>query len=38
MEIPFDKVGIDLLSSFPVSNKGNKIIVVALDYLTKWVE
>jgi hypothetical protein len=32
---PFQKVGIDLLSPFPMSNTGNKMITVAVDYLTK---
>jgi hypothetical protein len=35
---PFQKVGIDLLGPFPLSNTGNKMIIVAVDYLTKWVE
>ncbi|KAI9560573.1 hypothetical protein GHT06_011521 [Daphnia sinensis] len=35
---PFQKVRIDLLGPFPTSNTGNKIIIVAVDYLTKWVE
>jgi hypothetical protein len=35
---PFEKVGIDLLGPFPVSRYGNKYIIVAVDYLTKWVE
>ena len=35
---PFEKVGIDLLGPFPLSHSGNKMIIVAVDYLTKWVE
>jgi hypothetical protein len=35
---PFQKVGIDLLGPFPLSNTGNKMIIVAVDYLKKWVE
>nr|GFC27610.1 reverse transcriptase domain-containing protein [Tanacetum cinerariifolium] len=33
----FDVWGIDLMRSFP-SSKGNKYILVAVDYLSKWVE
>ena len=35
---PFEKVGIDLLGPFPLSKKGKRYIIVAVDYLTKWVE
>jgi hypothetical protein len=35
---PFQKVGIDLLGPFPFSNNKNKIIIVAVDYLIKWME
>ncbi|KZR99377.1 Uncharacterized protein APZ42_004776, partial [Daphnia magna] len=38
VERPFQKVGIDLLGPFPLSTQGNKMIIVAVDYLTKWVE
>jgi hypothetical protein len=31
---PFQKVGIDLLGPYPMSNNGNKMIIVAVDYLT----
>nr|GFB19339.1 hypothetical protein [Tanacetum cinerariifolium] len=33
----FDVWGIDFMGSFP-SSKGNKYILVAIDYLSKWVE
>nr|GFA23831.1 reverse transcriptase domain-containing protein [Tanacetum cinerariifolium] len=33
----FDVWGIDFIGSFP-SSKGNKYILVAVDYLSKWVE
>nr|GEW10953.1 reverse transcriptase domain-containing protein [Tanacetum cinerariifolium] len=33
----FDVWGIDLIRSFP-SSRGNKYILVAIDYLSKWVE
>ena len=35
---PFQKIGVDLLGPFPTSLKGNKMIIVAVDYLIKWVE
>jgi hypothetical protein len=38
VERPFQKVGLDLLRPFPLSHKGNRQIIVAVDYLTKWVE
>ncbi|KZS13083.1 Uncharacterized protein APZ42_021817 [Daphnia magna] len=38
VERPFEKMGMDLLGPFPLSHKSNKIIIVAVDYLTKWVE
>ena len=33
---PFETVGIDVLGPFPRSSKGNKYVVLAADYLTKW--
>jgi len=38
VEKPFEKVGIDLLGPFPLSKTGKRNIIVAVDYLTKWVE
>ena len=35
---PFQRVGIDLLGPFPLSGKGNRQIIVAVDSLTKWAE
>ena len=35
---PFEKIGMDLLGPFPLSRKGNRMIIVVVDYLTKWVE
>jgi hypothetical protein len=35
---PFEKIGIDHLGPFPKSDEGNKHIIVAIDYHTKWVE
>ena len=34
---PFEKVGIDLIDPFPRSKSGNRHVIVAVDYLTKWV-
>jgi len=34
---PFDRVGIDLLQ-LPLTTLGNRHVIVATDYLTKWVE
>lgn len=36
--IPFEQVGLDLLGPFPVSSSGNRWIVVATDYLTRYAE
>lgn len=33
----FEKVGVDLIRPFPLTKSGNKHIIVAVDYLTKWV-
>lgn len=35
---PFEQVGMDLLGPFPASESGNKWIVVATDYLTRFAE
>ena len=35
---PFDRVGIDLLGPLPKTNSGNRFVIVATDYLTKWPE
>lgn len=35
---PFQQVGMDLLGPFPTSTKGNRWIVVATDYLTRYAE
>jgi hypothetical protein len=35
---PFYQVGIDIVGPLPTTENGNKYIVVAIDYLTKWPE
>ena len=35
---PFYRIGIDYVGPLPASSKGNKYIIVAMDYLTKWPE
>jgi hypothetical protein len=35
---PFYQIGIDFVGLLPVSELGNKYIIVAIDYFTKWVE
>jgi hypothetical protein len=35
---PFSKIGIDIVGPLPITTKGNKYIVVATDYFTKWPE
>ena len=38
VERSFERVGVDILGPFSVSRSGNKYIVVAVDYVTKWAE
>jgi ribosomal protein L21E len=35
---PFEQIGIDIVGPLPVTPRGNRYIVVAMDYLTKWPE
>ena len=35
---PFEMVGVDILGPLPLSESGNKYVVVFTDYLTKWPE
>lgn len=35
---PWEKLGIDLMGPFPRSKKGNTVLLVLVDYFTKWVE
>ncbi|KAJ8339695.1 hypothetical protein SKAU_G00343280 [Synaphobranchus kaupii] len=35
---PMERVGVDVLGPFPVTDSGNSYILVAMDYLNKWPE
>lgn len=35
---PMERVAIDIVGPFPVSSSGNRYILVAMDYFTKWPE
>ena len=35
---PFERIAIDILGKFPITEKGNKYILVIGDYFTKWTE
>jgi hypothetical protein len=35
---PFEKIGIDLVGPLNLTTNGNRYIVVAIDYMTKWAE
>lgn len=36
--IPLQRVAMDILGPLPLTNRGNKYVVVVADYFTKWVE
>ena len=36
--VPFERIAIDVAGPFPRSNLGNKYVLVAMDYFTKWPE
>ena len=35
---PFERMGIDILGPYPATSRGNKYVVVACDYFSKWPE
>ena len=35
---PFERIAIDIAGPFPTTNDGNKYILVAMDYFSKWPE
>ena len=36
VEEPFARIGIDIVGPLPITQRGNRYIVVAMDYFTKW--
>ena len=38
IERPFQRIGIDVVGPLPITERQNRYIVVATDYLTKWPE
>ena len=37
-QYPFQIIGMDIVTSFPITERGNRSIIVFTDYYTKWVE
>lgn len=35
---PMERVGVDVMGPFPMSNRGNRYVLVAMDYFSKWPE
>ena len=35
---PFHRIGIDIKGPLPITSKGNRYIIVAMDYFSKWPE
>ncbi|KAJ8006814.1 hypothetical protein DPEC_G00111130 [Dallia pectoralis] len=35
---PMERLGVDIVGPFPISEKGNRFILTAMDYFTKWPE
>ncbi|KAF7648365.1 hypothetical protein LDENG_00157990, partial [Lucifuga dentata] len=35
---PMEQVGVDILGPFPTTDSGNRYVLVAMDYFTKWPE
>ena len=38
VDVPFHRIGIDIKGPLLITTKGNRYIIVAMDYLTKWPE
>lgn len=38
VEGPMERVGVNVMSPFPCSERGNKFVLTAMDYFTKWPE
>ena len=36
LKAPFQRIGIDIVGSLMITKKGNRYIVIAMDYFTKW--
>ena len=36
--VPFERIAIDIAGPFPVSDYGNRYILVVADYFSKWPE
>jgi hypothetical protein len=35
---PFERIAIDIAGSFPLSDQGNRYLLIAMDCFTKWPE
>ena len=35
---PMDRIGVDIMGSLPLTAKGNRYLLVIVDYFTRWVE
>jgi hypothetical protein len=35
---PFERIAIDVAVPFPLSSQGNRYLLIAMDYFTKWLE
>ncbi len=33
-----ERIAVDIMDLLPVTNQGNKYLLVAMDYFTKWLE
>ena len=37
LKAPFQRIGIDIVGPLTITKKGNRYIVTAIDYFTKWL-